>query len=108
MGRSDRGDRSGCRRWCAIRAGQSVTLTLPDGLTFAEGHGATSPVAAGKTAGYAQVNWLVVPKARLEGERELVVRLSPDAVDSRRDNPDRAGRLDALNREFFHSRVPCR
>jgi hypothetical protein len=80
--------RSGRSFWVSAlvrnpRAGQSVTLTLTDGLTFAEGHGATSPVAAGKTAGYAQVNWLVVPTARLEGERDLIVRLSPDAVDSR-------------------------
>ncbi len=65
------------------REGQSVALTLPDGLTLADGHKPTIPIAAGAAGGYAQVNWLVVPGPRVEGRREVTARLSPDNVDGR-------------------------
>jgi hypothetical protein len=65
------------------REGQSVALTLPDGLTLGDGHKPTMPIAAGPAGSYTQVNWLVVPGPRVEGRREVTARLSPDNVEGR-------------------------
>ena len=65
------------------RAGQSVTLTLPDGFTLAAGHTASMTVGAGAAGGYEQVNWLVVSGLRVKGRREITARLLPDGVDGR-------------------------
>jgi hypothetical protein len=65
------------------RAGQSVTLSLPDGLNLAVGHSASMTVGAGAAGGYEQVNWLVVSGLRVKGRREITARLLPDGVDGR-------------------------
>jgi hypothetical protein len=63
--------------------GQSVTLTLPNGLSLAGGHTASMPVGAAGPSGHAQMNWLVVAGPGAEGRQEVLVRLAPDGVDSR-------------------------
>jgi hypothetical protein len=66
------------------RGGQTVALSLPEGIKLADGHEAKKPVDAAASAGaYAQVNWLVVSGPRVEGRRELTARLEPDGADGR-------------------------
>lgn len=69
------------------RAGQTVTLGLPDGLTLAEGHPAAQSVKVEDPAkgagGYVQLNWLVSPGTRTEGKRTLTAKLAPDGAEIR-------------------------
>jgi hypothetical protein len=58
-------------------SGQSVTLSLPDGVTMAQGHAAKLPVGAPSSNGYAQVSWLVVSGPRVAGHREFSAQLAP-------------------------------
>lgn len=62
------------------REGQSVDLTLPDGVAFAEGYAPSLAVRGGAAGGYDQLNWLVVPGRRVAGRREIAARLSPDGI----------------------------
>ncbi len=48
-------------------SGQSVTVTLPDGLTLAKGHTPSKSTGAADVAGYAQINWLVIPTSHRAG-----------------------------------------
>ena len=45
-------------------SGQAVTVTLPDGLTLAKGHTPSKSTGAADSAGFAQINWLVIPTSR--------------------------------------------
>jgi hypothetical protein len=67
------------------RPGQSVTLTLPDGLTLVKGHEASLTVDAENARGYVQVNWPVIPGVRLAGKYAISARLLPDGVECRAD-----------------------
>ena len=89
------------------REGQSVALTLPDGLTLADGHKPTMPVAAGAAGGYAQVNWLVVPGPRVEGRRGHRPTI-PRQCGWPRGHRDRAGRSDSLTVLAARTAVPLR
>jgi hypothetical protein len=77
--------RSGRAFWISAlvhnpRFGQSVTLTLPDGLTPAKGHTLSKSPGSADSAGYAQMNWLVIPASRVDGRVELHAQLVPDGV----------------------------
>jgi hypothetical protein len=65
------------------RSGQSVTLALPDGLTLAKGHTLAMSPRAADAAGYAQMNWLVIPRAGKNGRVEVQAQLMPDGRPAR-------------------------
>jgi len=65
------------------RSAQSIKLTLPQGLTLAQGHAAELPVGAATAGGYAQVNWLVVSGPSSSGQHEIRAQLAPDDVQCR-------------------------
>jgi hypothetical protein len=65
------------------RSGQSVTLTLPDGLTLSKGHTARVAVGTLVTGGYAQVSWLVNSGPHIDGRRDISAQLAPDDVHCR-------------------------
>lgn len=68
------------------RTGQAITLTLPDGISFAPGQTPTQSIAADASksaARFAQLNWLVTPAARAEGRYTLTARLAPDGGEAR-------------------------
>ncbi len=64
-------------------SGQSVTVTLPDGLTLAKGHTPSKSTGAADPAGFAQINWLVIPTSRQGGRVELQAQLVPEGVVAR-------------------------
>jgi hypothetical protein len=78
--------RSGRPFWvsCQVshpRPGQSVALTLPEGLTLKEGDPAVKPVPA--ESDLTQILWLVRSDPRTTGRRELTARLLPEGTDAR-------------------------
>jgi hypothetical protein len=60
------------------RAGQSLVLTLPAGLTFARGHLPRKEVAHDRES--CQVDWLLLVEPRTSGWLELAATLEPEGV----------------------------
>ena len=76
--------RSGGQFWLVAlvqggRAGQHVRLTLPTGITPAEGHALEKPVAIG--GDYTQLSWLCRIDPAQVGEAKIVATLEPDAIE---------------------------
>lgn len=71
------------------RAGQVVTLALPDGLTLAGGHRAARTISADElkatSTGFMQFNWLVMPGPHSEGRRTMTAALAPGGAEARAD-----------------------
>lgn len=78
--------RSGGQFWVVAlvqnaKAGQSVKLTLPDGMKLGDKHTPVQSVTAG--ADVTQLSWLVLIDRSLIGNAELKATLEPDAAEER-------------------------
>jgi hypothetical protein len=61
------------------KAGQSLELQLPSGLTLAQGHVATKLVPAKE--GYSQVHWLIASPPQAQSQARISVRLLPGGLE---------------------------
>lgn len=60
------------------KANQEVEVVLPKGLSLHPDHAARKPVSGGHD--FVQVNWLVKPDLRAQGDHKIQIKLEPDGI----------------------------
>ena len=64
------------------KSNQSLTVSLPEGLSVGSGESVTKPVPVG-TESFTQLSWLVQTTRSCIGDREVAVKLQPDETEER-------------------------